>query len=106
MSSFIWSALGEHGRAEYCLHRTLAAIPDGMIRNRALYTAHLSLAQARQEELELACATGRHAHMMLPSPSGSRRTINTLAATRKMLVASGSKAPEVVEWIEESAQWI
>jgi tetratricopeptide (TPR) repeat protein len=105
-SAFIWSALGDHGRAEYCLHRTLAAIPDDMVRNRALYTAHLSLAQARQEDLELACATGRRAYMMLPSSSGSRRTINTLAATRKLLVASGSNAPEVVEWLEESAEWI
>ncbi|MEU3656266.1 XRE family transcriptional regulator [Streptomyces sp. NPDC032161] len=106
LSSFIWSALGDHRRAEYCLHRTLAAIPDGLVRNRALYTAHLSLAQARQAELELACATGRRAHAMLPSPSGSRRTVNTLAATRRMLVASGSKAPEVIDWVEESAQWI
>ncbi|MFF4674115.1 hypothetical protein ACFY1C_30495 [Streptomyces sp. NPDC001279] len=106
LSSFIWSALGDHRRAEYCLHRTLAAIPDGLVRNRALYTAHLSLAQARQAELELACATGRRAHAMLPSPSGSRRTVNTLAATRRMLVASGSRAPEVIDWSEESAQWI
>ncbi|WP_369272355.1 XRE family transcriptional regulator [Streptomyces sp. R11] len=106
LASYMWTALGDHGRAEYCLHRTLAAIPDDMVRNRALYTAHLALAQARQEELELACATGRQAYMMLPSSSGSGRTANTLAATRKVLVASGSKAPEVAEWIEESAEWI
>ncbi|MFE2031864.1 XRE family transcriptional regulator [Streptomyces scopuliridis] len=106
LSSFTWTALGDHGRAEYCLHRTLAAIPEGRVRNRALYTAHLALAQARQEDLELACATSRRAYMMLPPLSGSRRTTNTLAATRKVLVASGSKAPEVAEWIEESGQWI
>ncbi|MGI5352909.1 XRE family transcriptional regulator [Streptomyces sp. CA-250714] len=106
LSSFIWSALGDHGRAEYCLHRTLAAIPDGMTRNRALYTAHLSLAQARQGDLELACATARKAHAFLLPSSGSRRTAHTLAATRKEIVASGSKSPEVVEWVEESSQWI
>ncbi|MFF3453217.1 XRE family transcriptional regulator [Streptomyces sp. NPDC002730] len=106
LSSFMWTALGDHGRAEYCLHRTLASLPDGMARNRALYTAHLALAQARQGELELASATGRKAYVMLPSASGSRRTTNTLAATRNVLVASGSKAPEVAEWVEESAQWI
>jgi transcriptional regulator with XRE-family HTH domain len=106
LSSFIWTALGDHGRAEYCLHRTLATLPEDRIRNRALYTAHLALAQARQGDLELASATGRQAYMMLPSESGSRRTTNTLAATRKVLVASGSQVPEVVEWIEESAQWI
>ncbi|WP_245689376.1 XRE family transcriptional regulator [Streptomyces chattanoogensis] len=106
LSSFAWSALGDHGRAEYCLHRTLAAIPDGMARNRALYTAHLSLAQARQGDLELACATGRQAHALLPPSSGSRRIANTQAATRKVIVASGSKSPEVVEWIEESSHWI
>jgi hypothetical protein len=106
LSSYMWTALGDHGRAEYCLHRTLAAIPEGMVRNRALYTAHLSLAQAKQEEFELACATGRQAYTMLPASAGSRRTTNTLAATRKLVVASGSKAPEVAEWIEESAEWI
>ncbi|MFJ5227421.1 XRE family transcriptional regulator [Streptomyces sp. NPDC088400] len=106
LSSFTWTALGDHGRAEYCLHRTLAAIPGGRVRNRALYTAHLALAQARQGDLELACATSRRAYVMLPPSSGSRRTINTLAATRKVLVASGSKTPEVIEWIEESGQWI
>ncbi|MFD7291191.1 XRE family transcriptional regulator [Streptomyces sp. NPDC059863] len=106
LSSFIWTALGDHGRAEYCLHRSLAAIPEGRVRDRALYTAHLALAQARQEDVELACATSREAYTLLPPSSGSRRTTNTLAATRKVLVASGSKAPEVAEWIEESGQWI
>ncbi|MEV6419129.1 XRE family transcriptional regulator [Streptomyces sp. NPDC051662] len=106
LSSFIWTALGDHGRAEYCLHRSLAAIPEGRVRDRALYTAHLALAQARQEDLELACATSREAYTLLPPSSGSRRTTNTLAATRKVLLASGSKAPEVAEWIEESGQWI
>lgn len=106
LSSFMWTALGDHGRAEYCLHRTLATLPGNMVRNRALYTAHLALAQARQGDLELAGATGRQAYAVLPSASGSRRTTNVLAATRKLLAASGSKVPEVAEWIEESAQWI
>ncbi|WP_236576292.1 XRE family transcriptional regulator [Streptomyces sp. HF10] len=106
LSSFVWAALGNHGRAEYSLHRTLASIPDGMTRNRALYTAHLALSQAKQGELELACATGRQAFGLLPSPSGSQRTANTLAATRKVIVTSGSRAAEVAEWIEESGQWI
>jgi tetratricopeptide (TPR) repeat protein len=105
LSSYIWSALGDHGRAEYCLHRTLAAIPDGRARNRALYTANLSLAQARQGDLELACATGRQAHVLLPPSSGSRRTAHTLGATRKAIKATGSKNSEVIEWIEESRQW-
>ncbi|MGW2332235.1 XRE family transcriptional regulator [Streptomyces sp. NPDC001700] len=106
LSSFIWSALSDHGRAEFCLHRTLAAIPDDMARNKALYTAHLSLAQARQGDLELASTTARQAHGMLLPSSGSRRTVHTLAATRKAIVATGSRSPEIVEWIEESSQWI
>lgn len=106
LSSFVWTALGDHGRAEYCLHRTLAAIPEMRVRNRALYTAHLALSQAKQDDMELACATGRQAYSMLPPSSGSRRTANTLAATRRVLVASGSKAPAVTEWIEESGRWI
>ncbi|MFI1886657.1 XRE family transcriptional regulator [Streptomyces jumonjinensis] len=106
LSAFVWAALGEHARSEYCLHRTLASIPKEKIRNRALYTAHLSLAQARQGDFELAGVTGRQAYVTLPSASGSGRTIRTLAATRKVLVASGSNASEIVEWIEESAEWI
>jgi tetratricopeptide (TPR) repeat protein len=103
LSSYMWTAMGDHDRAEFCLHRTLAAIPGELVRDRALYTAHLALAQARQGELELACATGAKAFALLPS--GSQRTSNTLARTREVLVASGSKAPEVAEWIEESGRW-
>ncbi|MEU2020901.1 helix-turn-helix transcriptional regulator [Streptomyces sp. NPDC016469] len=106
LSSYVWTALGEHERAESCLHRTLAAIPDGMVRNRALYTAHLSLAQARQREVELAAETGRRAYEMLLPTSGSRRTTKTLAVTRQVIEATGTKAPEAASWIEESRRWI
>ncbi|MEU5159089.1 XRE family transcriptional regulator [Streptomyces sp. NPDC020875] len=106
LSAFVWVALGEHAKAEYCLHRALASIPEGKIRNRALYTAHLSLAQAKQGDLELAGATSRKAYSTLPLAADSGRVIRTLAATRKVLVASASNVSEVVEWIEESAEWI
>ncbi|MFF4010631.1 XRE family transcriptional regulator [Streptomyces sp. NPDC001717] len=105
LSSYVWTALGEHERAEFCLHRTLAAIPGDMVRNKALYTAHLSLCQARQGEVELACATGRQAYGMLLSASGSQRTTNTLVRTRQVIEATGTNAPEVVSWIEESRRW-
>ncbi|MFB6815335.1 helix-turn-helix domain-containing protein [Streptomyces sp. NPDC056347] len=105
LSSYVWTALGEHERAESCLHRTLAAIPGDMVRDAALYTAHLSLCQARQGEVELACATGRKVYAMLPPVSGSQRTMNTLARTRQVIEATGAKAPEVVNWIEESRRW-
>lgn len=104
LSSYMWVAMGDLHQAEYCLHRTLAALPDDLVRDKALFTAHLALTQARQGELELACSTGTKAYAMLPS--GSKRTSNVLASTREMVAASGSKAPEVVEWIEESRQWI
>ncbi|PZT74723.1 XRE family transcriptional regulator [Streptomyces sp. AC1-42W] len=106
LSSYVWTALGEDERAESCLHRTLAAIPDDMVRNKALYTAHLSLAQARQGEVELAAGTGRRAYEMLLPASGSLRTTRTLAVTRQVIEATGTKAPEVVSWIEESRRWI
>ncbi|WP_308405011.1 XRE family transcriptional regulator [Streptomyces sp. B93] len=105
LSSYVWTALGEHERAEFCLHRTLAAIPADMVRDTALYTAHLSLSQARQGELELACDTGRRAYGMLLPSSGSQRTTNTLARTRHVIEATGTKASEVTSWIEESRRW-
>ncbi|MFJ7627254.1 hypothetical protein ACIQZN_12250 [Streptomyces sp. NPDC097595] len=70
------------------------------------YTAHLSLAQARQGEVELAAGTGRRAYEMLLPASGSLRTTRTLAVTRQVIEATGTKAPEVVSWIEESRRWI
>lgn len=103
LSSYVWTALGEHERAESCLHRTLAVLPDGAVRDRGLYTAHLSLAQARQGEAELACATARRAHTL--APPGSRRTTNTLVRTRQVLTALDTRAPEVMSWIEEARRW-
>ncbi|MFF8566598.1 helix-turn-helix domain-containing protein [Streptomyces albidoflavus] len=103
LSSYVWTALGDHERAESCLHRTLASLPDGAMRDRGLYTAHLSLAQARQGEAELACATARRAYAMVPP--GSRRTVNTLIRTRQVLKALGTREPEVMCWIEESRRW-
>ncbi|MEU2430371.1 XRE family transcriptional regulator [Streptomyces sp. NPDC007861] len=105
LSSYVWTALGEHERAESCLHRTLAAVPGDMVRDTALYTAHLSLSQARQGEVELACTTGRQAYAVLLSASVSQRTMNTLTRTRQVIEATGTKAPEVVNWIEESRRW-
>ncbi|WP_234018098.1 MULTISPECIES: helix-turn-helix transcriptional regulator [unclassified Streptomyces] len=106
LASYVWTALGEHERAESCLHHTLAGIPDDMVRNKALYTAHLSLSQARQGEVELAAGTGRRAYEMLLPASGSLRTTRTLAVTRQVIEATGTKAAEVVSWIEESRRWI
>ncbi|MFJ4503672.1 XRE family transcriptional regulator [Streptomyces sp. NPDC088864] len=105
LSSYVWTALGEHERAESCLPRTLAAISDDMVRNKALYTAHLSLAQAKQGEMELAAATGRRAYKMLLPASGSLRTTKTLAATRRIIESTSTRAPEAVSWIEESRWW-
>lgn len=103
LSSYMWTALGDHHRAEFYLHRTLAALPEQLVRGRALYTAHLALAQARQGDVELACATGAKAYALLPI--GSQRTSNTLARTREVVLASGSKAPEATEWIEVCGRW-
>ncbi|MFE0104103.1 XRE family transcriptional regulator [Streptomyces sp. NPDC059009] len=105
LSSYMWAAVGEHGRAEYCLHRTLSAIPVDMTRDRALFTAHLSLSQFRQGDLEQGCSTARRAATLLLPDSGSQRTVGCLVHGRDLLIASGSKAPEVTEWIEESRQW-
>ncbi|MBD0708649.1 hypothetical protein BU197_09635 [Streptomyces sp. CBMA291] len=105
LSSYVWTALGEHERAESCLHRTLAALPGDMARDRALYTAHLSLSQARQGEPESACVTARRAYVMLSSAVGSQRTMNALNRTRQVVEATGTKAPAVADWIEESRRW-
>ncbi|MEV0276081.1 XRE family transcriptional regulator [Streptomyces sp. NPDC050610] len=105
LTASIWAALGSYDRAEAFFHRTLSGIRPDMLRNRALYSAHLALAQASQGELELACATGLHAYDLLPAGSGSKRTTDMLTRLRGTLVSSGSRVPEVVGWIERSRQW-
>ncbi|MEU4492652.1 XRE family transcriptional regulator [Streptomyces sp. NPDC023998] len=105
LAASVWFALGDFDRAEFFFHRTLAGIRPDMIRNRALYTSHLALSQAHQGELELACTTGTNAYEMLPKGSGSKRTTDMLGKIRKALVSSGSRIPEVSDWIERSRQW-
>lgn len=100
----IWFALGNFDRAEAGFHRTLAGIRADMVRNRALYSAHLALSQAYQGELELACHTGETAYR-LTEGSGSKRTSDMLSKVRKVLTISGSKTTEVTDWIERSRQW-
>lgn len=106
LSANVWFSLGDFDRAEYFFYQTLSGIRPELARNRALYSAHLALAQAHQGELELACATGQAAYDMLTPESGSKRTTDTLGKVRKVLVASGSRAPEITSWTERSRQWI
>ncbi|MCB5909835.1 XRE family transcriptional regulator [Streptomyces pinistramenti] len=106
LSASVWFSLGDFGRAEYFFHRALSGIRQELVRNRALYSAHLALAQASQGELEMACATGRRAYDMLKPGSGSKRTTDTLGRVRKLVIAASSNAPEITSWIERSRQWI
>ncbi|MER6380740.1 XRE family transcriptional regulator [Streptomyces sp. NPDC001127] len=106
LSASLWSSLGDFAKAEYFFHRALSGIRPELVRNRALYSAHLALAQASQGELELACATGQGAYDMLNPQSGSKRTTDTLDKVRKLIISTGSTAPEIKSWIERSQQWI
>ncbi|WP_237307159.1 XRE family transcriptional regulator [Streptomyces alboflavus] len=105
LGASIWFTLGQYDRAEALFHQTLGSIQPTMIRNRALYTTHLALSQACQGELELACSTSLKAYEMFPSGSGSKRTTDMLGKVRRVLQSSGSKSPEVTEWVERSHQW-
>ncbi|MFJ9429401.1 XRE family transcriptional regulator [Streptomyces sp. NPDC101490] len=104
LAASVWFTLGDWARAESFFHRALSAIRPEMVRNRALYNAHLALSQAHQGELELACHTGSQAHE-LGEGSGSKRTSDMLVKVRRVLVTSGSRAPEVTTWVERSLQW-
>ncbi|MGG7569253.1 XRE family transcriptional regulator [Streptomyces sirii] len=106
LTSIVWLRLGAPDRAEYHLHRALGAIRPHLIRNRTYYTAHLSLAQAKQGDLELACSTGETAAELLAKVRGSKRTTDTLADVRKLVVSSGSREPSVLDWAERAQAWI
>ncbi|MFI6644452.1 XRE family transcriptional regulator [Streptomyces sp. NPDC050504] len=105
LSASLWFSLGDFDRAEYFFHRTLSGIRPELVRNRALYSAHLALAQASQGELELACSTGQSAYEMLTPGSGSKRTTDTLGKVRQLVASAGSTASEITAWIERSQQW-
>ncbi|MFJ6480234.1 XRE family transcriptional regulator [Streptomyces sp. NPDC091682] len=106
LTSIVWLRLNEPDRAEYHLHRALAAIHPDRVRNRTYYIAHLSLAQARQGDFESACATGDRAAEILGRVRGSKRTTDTLANVRKLMVSSGTREPSVLDWAERSQAWI
>ncbi|WP_234330248.1 XRE family transcriptional regulator [Streptomyces acidiscabies] len=106
LSASVWFATGDFSKAEYFFHRALSGIRPELVRNRALYLAHLALAQAEQGELELACTTAQSAYDMLIPASGSKRTTSTLGKVRSLLVSTGSTTPEMKSWIERSQQWI
>lgn len=105
LASIVWLRLGEPDRAEYHLHRVLGAIHPDRIRNTAYYTAHLSLAQARQGDLALACSTGDRTAGLLAKVRGSKRTTDTLANVRKLVVSSGSREPSILDWAERAQAW-
>lgn len=105
LTSIVWLRLGESDRAEFHLHRALAAIRPDFVRNRTYYSAHLSLAQAQQGDLELACITGDQTAEMLSTVRGSKRTTDTLEKVRKIVVTAGSREPEVRGWVERAQGW-
>ncbi|WP_367137712.1 MULTISPECIES: hypothetical protein [Streptomyces] len=60
--------LGRPAQAECHIHRCLATLRPEQRRNRALYTAHVALAQLHQGDVEQACTT---ATQVLPSPGST-----------------------------------
>ncbi|MEX2984276.1 XRE family transcriptional regulator [Streptomyces sp. C36] len=106
LTSIMWLRLGVPDRAEYHLHRALRAIHPDRIRNRTYYTAHLSLAQARQGDLMQACSTADRTGVLLSRVRGSKRTTDTLANVRKLVVSSGSREPSILDWAERAQAWI
>ncbi|MEU1149201.1 XRE family transcriptional regulator [Streptomyces sp. NPDC005863] len=106
LTSIVWLRLGEPERAEFHLHRALGALRPDLLRNRIYYTAHLSLSQAKQGDLEQACSTANRAADLLTKVRGSKRTTDTLANVRKAVVASGTKEPSVLDWAERARPWI
>ncbi|GAA2125242.1 hypothetical protein GCM10009802_30620 [Streptomyces synnematoformans] len=97
--------LGRPQRAEYHFHRTLAHLRPRYTRNRALYTSHAALAQARQGELEAAMDTADRACTLAADVPGSRRTWKNLTEVRGAVAAAGSRSPESTGWLERTRSW-
>jgi tetratricopeptide (TPR) repeat protein/transcriptional regulator with XRE-family HTH domain len=57
LSALVMARIGKHDQSEAYLHRTLSQLRPGYTRNRSYYTAHLALAQLRQDDVEQACGT-------------------------------------------------
>ncbi|MFT2020246.1 XRE family transcriptional regulator [Streptomyces sp. 796.1] len=104
LAGLVWLRLGEPARAEAQLHRALAALRPDLVRNRAYYTAHLSLAQAQQGEVALACSTSDCATAIL-SGVRSARTYTTLKKVRTLINTAHSADPHIQEWAERAEAW-
>lgn len=90
--------LGRPQAAEYHFHRTLSLIRPELKRNRSHYTAKLAIAQLRQGEPELACATAeRLVHGELPTSARFGEILGTL---RGEFAATGSAQARA--WLEST----
>lgn len=88
LSAIAYLRLGRPDKAEFHAHYTLARLKPDLLRNRAYYTAQLAIAQLRQGELELACATAdKLLTRELPS---SARVRDLLKTFRSEASATGS----------------
>jgi hypothetical protein len=97
LTGIAYLRIGQPGKAEFHLHRCLAALRPDQHRNRALYSAHVAFAQLEQLEAEQACTT---AARVIP-PRGSTesgRIPHLLTTFTERLNRLAADAPVTREW--------
>nr|WSZ96846.1 helix-turn-helix domain-containing protein [Streptomyces sp. NBC_00857] len=93
--------LGHHAQAEAYLHRTLAKLRSGYTRNRLYYSAHLALAQLRQDDLEHACTTAASVLGAAGNDSLTARTSLLMDTFTRELLTAAPGARSTTQWMEQ-----
>jgi hypothetical protein len=97
LTGITYLRIGQPGKAEFHLHRCLAALRPDQHRNRAYYAVHVAFAQLEQLEAEQACTT---AAGVIPPPGSteSGRIPHLLTAFTERLHSLAADAPVTREW--------
>ncbi|MER5462375.1 hypothetical protein ABT010_17130 [Streptomyces sp. NPDC002668] len=103
LGALVMARIGQHDKSEAYLHRTLSRLRPEYTRNRIYYSAHLALAQLRQDDVEQACLT---AASVLPASSGDSltgRTGRLLDTFTRELSTTAPRARFTIEWTDQYA---
>ncbi|MFE7780605.1 hypothetical protein [Streptomyces nigrescens] len=106
LAAIVHADLGTPAEAEMASHRALAALPARYRRNRAMTTARLALAQARQGEVEQACDTTGEVFALLAGHPLPGRLRVVLGDFHRHLVTIAPSATVAREWTDQyRSEW-
>ncbi|WP_342786798.1 hypothetical protein [Streptomyces qinzhouensis] len=98
ITSIVRDRIGDFAEAEAASHRALSGIPTPFLRNRAMATARLALAQLHQRDIEQACATASTVFQLMAGHSLCGRLRSLLCDFYRDLTTLVPEARVAREW--------